>query len=354
MEDLTVTLVPKAASGVDFLTGSSLKTVSKAAGYPFDDPRADIILRSSDDIPIDFHVFKLILSLASPFFDLAFTLPQPANADGASSIPVVLMAEDARTLELVLGLCFPVSVKKLPTFSQLEDVQLVMKAAAKFEMEGIQRHIRTVLEEPRFIEVMPLRVFALACHYGWAKVAKNAARLTLRYSTAASDEIASELGLIPASTYHRLLRYQRKCGEAAAAYVGSQARKNPDENWAWETCTACTKLPTKNMKKIKEGGPGMRGWWLDWMQSIREEVTKRPCGKAISSFDLRHAALSKAQKCDYCRDNAAEDLDAFSTILATGVERMISEVSQGFVPCRSRCNMMMSKQVELDLALSCP
>ena len=46
---------------------------SAYASEPFDHAKADIILRSSDNI--DFHVFKLFLSLASPFFEDMFNIP---------------------------------------------------------------------------------------------------------------------------------------------------------------------------------------------------------------------------------------------------------------------------------------
>ena len=47
---------------------------SAYAAVPFDHTKADIILRSSDNI--DFHIFKLCLSLASPFFETLFDIPQ--------------------------------------------------------------------------------------------------------------------------------------------------------------------------------------------------------------------------------------------------------------------------------------
>ena len=50
------------------------------AGAPFDSLHADVILRSSDNI--DFRTFKLLLSLASPFFEGMFEmhhLPMPSN-----------------------------------------------------------------------------------------------------------------------------------------------------------------------------------------------------------------------------------------------------------------------------------
>ena len=55
-------------------------TMSKYSAYataPFDHAKADIVLRSSDNV--DFRVFKLFLSLASPVFETLFDIPQPVE-----------------------------------------------------------------------------------------------------------------------------------------------------------------------------------------------------------------------------------------------------------------------------------
>lgn len=70
------------------------------AAAPFGHAKADIILRSSGNI--DFHVFKLFLSLASPFFETLFDITQPAQVsaeqeikDGLIDVPIT---EDSKTL----------------------------------------------------------------------------------------------------------------------------------------------------------------------------------------------------------------------------------------------------------------
>ncbi|KZP05265.1 hypothetical protein FIBSPDRAFT_680381, partial [Athelia psychrophila] len=45
----------------------------------FDDHKADVILRSSNNV--DFRCYKVLLSFASTFFDGMFSLPQPNGAD---------------------------------------------------------------------------------------------------------------------------------------------------------------------------------------------------------------------------------------------------------------------------------
>ena len=158
--------------------------------HPFNDPNADVILRSSDKEPVDFRVYKLLLSLASPFFSELFSLPQSStpsisdecqNPGGSLPLPIVQMTEDRVTLRLLLSLCFPVSVSKISHFSSLQEIQKVIEAAFKLEMEGLQMYLRTELIALRFIESQPLRVFAIAYRYGWDREARMAARYTLRH-----------------------------------------------------------------------------------------------------------------------------------------------------------------------------
>ncbi|KAF8075141.1 hypothetical protein FPV67DRAFT_1665873 [Lyophyllum atratum] len=289
------------------------------ASHPFDDPNADLILRSSDKVPTDFRVYKLLLSLASSFFATAFTLPQPESEDGT---PVMEMEEDRHTLELVLGLCYPISVKESPPLSSLKDLLIVMRSAVKFEMEGIQKYVQRVVIEPRFIESQPLRVYALACHYGWAKEAREAARYTLRHP--AYTPLVDELELISAATYHRLLRYRKECGEAAAAEVAALGKWRPGSDWVWDEYSKCM---AKGKGTRRDGCRGPRKWWLGWMQSVGDELKKQPWGEAVKKVDLLEAPpLSNISLCDECTRSSIEQLEEYVHILAGRVDRKISTV----------------------------
>ncbi|KAG5654172.1 hypothetical protein H0H81_006554 [Sphagnurus paluster] len=282
---------------------------------PFDNPAADIILRSSDKIPVDFRVFKLLLSLASPFFAAAFTLPQPEADD--TIMPVMEMEEDADTLALLLGLCYPVSVCAPPRLRTLRDLRMVMKAAVKFEMDGIQQHLRTLLVEPRFIEQQPLRVYAIACRYGWIKEAREAARNTLRYP--ADTPLVDELELISGGTYHRLLQYRKECGETASSAVAALAMQRPASlgGWVWDECTACV--------AGKKVCVGPRSCWLEWMLAVADIVRERPCGDMV-----RKAHLKDVKICAECMRDVMEHIEDYMVVLGGKVEKQIAKVKLRF------------------------
>ncbi|KAF9528918.1 hypothetical protein CPB83DRAFT_790789 [Crepidotus variabilis] len=356
-------------------------TMSRAipAPPPFDHSEADVILRSSDKEPLDFRVFKLLLSLSSPFFTEIFTLPQPATpspentsspyADEYSSfdpvtlkhrrIPIIQMAEDQETLSYLLGLCLPISIAPQPHFSSLETLLKVAEAAIKFEMTGIQAHLRAELISPRFIEAQPLRVFAIAYRYAWDAEARKAARYTLRQPL--NSSFVNELSYISAATFFKLQEYHRTCGEVASSRALLQpALAEKDDNWAWVACKRCPGPLTKPIGFV--GGPSnatstftntppsspialaarftfmalgiqspstqpeTRGWWVEWLQELAKELEVKPWGETVRKWDPMNRAIEKAAACTFCGPRAKKDLDWYAQILSAEIEKDISSV----------------------------
>lgn len=306
---------------------------SVAAPPPFDRKDANLILRSSDEQPIHFRVHKLLLSLGSPFFTHLFTLPQPQGVThdrAEDELPVIQMAEDQNTLHLLLCFCYPMSIQeRAPCMASLQDLQSLMKAAAKFEMEGVQKHARKELMDPRFVETQPLRVFAIACRYGWGAEAKKAARYTLRHPV--EQPFVMELEAISAALYHRLQEYHGQCGKAAATHVLLQPFiAEADDMWSWVVCQRCPRAedPTGGARWWQKKGyyPIVRKWWVEWLQDVATEMKVRPWGETATKFDLMQEAVAKASTCPTCSKTVQEELDIFSRMLAASVEREISSV----------------------------
>ncbi|CAA7265197.1 unnamed protein product [Cyclocybe aegerita] len=298
------------------------------APTPFDHPDADIVLRSSDKEPVDFRAFKLLLSLASPFFSEIFTLPQPSSpllypdSGSLDGVPVIQMSEDKETLQILLGLCFPVSVHAHPRISSVQQLQKVAEAAIKFEMQGVQNHLKSEIVSPRFVEAQPLRVFAIAYRYGWDTEARKAARLTLRHPM--NVPFVDELEFISAATYYRLQEYHRACGEVASSRVLLQpALADFDDPWVWLSCRRCPAAWDVRSSEY----PSARRWWAEWIEDVSEEVRRRPWGETARKCDLLNKAVRQASACSNCSQSAKEDLDAFSLMLAVEVEKDISTVN---------------------------
>ncbi|KAF8159348.1 hypothetical protein B0H34DRAFT_767583 [Crassisporium funariophilum] len=304
------------------------------AAHPFDNPDADVILRSSDKEPVDFRVFKLLLTLSSPFFSEIFTLPQPIGSPSpyshecqdSKNVPVIQMTEDTDTLRFLLALCLPVSVCKLPYFTCLEELHKVIEAAFKFEMEGLQKHLRAELITLRFIESQPMRVFAIAYRYGWDEEAKKAARYALRHPM--NGPFFPELGYISGATYYRLQEYHRMCGEVASSRASLQpALAEHDDCWTWITCKRCPGALSKD-----RDAPEVRQWWVQWIEEVAEELRTRPWGETVKKWDLHRKALQRADSCQNCGKRGRDDLETFSLMLAVDIERDIASVDLDLNP----------------------
>jgi hypothetical protein len=84
---------------------------AKVAGAPFNLPSADVAFQTADNVL--FHLHKVILSIASPFFADMFSLAQPPP--GPDEMPLSLdrdpirITEDSQTFDRLLRMLYPVS-----------------------------------------------------------------------------------------------------------------------------------------------------------------------------------------------------------------------------------------------------
>ena len=139
--------------------------------YDFDSPDADVILRSSDGK--DLRVHRIILSLTSPVFQGMFNLPQPIESP--SQIPTIDVPESSDILQPFLQYLYPRSPPKISDVAMWADLYTI---AHKYDADVIMDLLRDMLI-PRFLEIAPLRVYALASHWGFEEEAKIASARTL-------------------------------------------------------------------------------------------------------------------------------------------------------------------------------
>ncbi|KAH8093145.1 hypothetical protein BXZ70DRAFT_909353 [Cristinia sonorae] len=138
-------------------TQSSPMQLWTVAAAPFDDKNADVILRTSDNV--DFYVYKLVLSLASPFFKDTFSLSQSPDSETAGTIPVASFTEDSSTIDYLLRLCYPIVDPAKPT--DILTVAKYLEAAKKYDLVKATDLLRRTLR--KFIRTEPLRVYAISC-----------------------------------------------------------------------------------------------------------------------------------------------------------------------------------------------
>src|SRR5579863_1495759 len=103
-------------------------------GPPFNDTDTNIILRSSDRV--DFIVYKVILSKASPVFKAMFSLPQPATDSDTqpnSRRPIVELAENSKVLAAFLSILYPPTPMS-PEPLSLDDLIAALDMARKYDI----------------------------------------------------------------------------------------------------------------------------------------------------------------------------------------------------------------------------
>lgn len=201
-------------------------SVARTADTPFDNADADanIVLRTSDGV--DFYIYKVILSLASPFFKSMFSLKQPTSPSSAPSslegLPIIDVQESSRTLDLLLRLCYPITD---PVIQSMEDIGDVLEAAMKYDMDQPKKLMKALFRDSSTEQ--PLQAFVVACRLNMEDEAINAAgtwRLNMPFvpelpvgrsgpvdwsRTVSGQSYIEPMAQISAGAYYRLLRYLR-------------------------------------------------------------------------------------------------------------------------------------------------
>jgi hypothetical protein len=315
------------------------KAETLTARAPFDNSKCDIILRSANGV--NFHVFKLILSLVSPVFQGMFMLPQNMTQTDASSIPVIPMAESSTTLESLLLLSYPAAT---PNFNSLEDTKVVLEAARKYDMLAVVSRAKDIVFA-KFLPTNSLELYALSCIFGWRQHARMAATRTLEMDLKDLGRPNSEFaGMrdISAFDYHKLLIYHYECGVAAQAVGESLTWLSSDIfstsfigsimcMWRCslahaEQCTAAG-TSVRKLRIAELGELSITPWFDEYLVSTGKELYARPCESTLRESASYNRAITKALDCSYCRYKVVQNMDRFRTLYIAEVKKVLEHVS---------------------------
>ncbi|KAK0243821.1 hypothetical protein EDD85DRAFT_175782 [Armillaria nabsnona] len=274
------------------------------ASPPFDgsDPTSDIILVSSDGVR--FHAHKLLLSLASPFFQDLIALAQ-APIDG--SLPSVPLTESSSIIDKILRFCYPT---KDATFDDIAEIYEVAEAMHKYLMEDVTNRLPSELR--RFAEVQPLRTFVIACAVGWKEEAEFASKKVLEgpLSIQDEDDIPELKHLGSVKTYCRLLKFHQqrldKIKDMLQSMDGLHAICGP-----WDS-PICVKhdifdQPPDPMVTYKDNFR-RKSWLLQYTVSVLQAMQKSPTVATLERVDssARPWARKVAESCLNCMDQCMD------------------------------------------------
>ncbi|CAL1709721.1 unnamed protein product [Somion occarium] len=139
----------------------------------FADEAADIALLSKDNMT--FRMCSNVLWTTSGWFRTLLTLPQAATRTESVDQSPIHLDEPS---DVVTGLFETISGIGLPKLDTLEYAEALLNAAEKYDMPGPPAIIRKLVTQPPLI-LQPLRVYAIAVHWGWHEEIKIATSHTL-------------------------------------------------------------------------------------------------------------------------------------------------------------------------------
>ncbi|TBU34034.1 hypothetical protein BD311DRAFT_683194, partial [Dichomitus squalens] len=200
------------------------------AAHPFNNPSADLILRTSDNVK--FRVWTSILREASPVFADMFALGrrpiQPsqldADSDGGDRKPP--LRSSSLELEPILDLpeltsttlrSLLLTIYPPPTyaFTSLDDLKAVLSAAHKYQMDAVMDLLKDVLVR-HFVKDEALRVFCIATMYNIPSAQEAAARRFLALpANPAAESYVDELQYIDARS---LKKFEGKRAQMGFAF----------------------------------------------------------------------------------------------------------------------------------------
>ena len=318
------------------------------AAAPFDHPKADVILRSSDNV--DFRVFRLFLSLGSPVFEALFDIPQPTKLSGDQEVrdglAVIPVSEDSKTLDMLLRFCYPCTLAEDPSLDVLKDAMDVLDAAMKYSLDAIEKRARQAIStNPKILEAAPLQCFAIARRGHLREETLLTAKHTLTQPLIPSW--FQEIELISASDLLSLLTYHSRCGDAVYAlrldlswikshYGSSQACswlsrqsqsyncKNCSKNRQGNTC-GCAKVAGTSKYVVFDTQPPQ--WWEDFMEEVFTVLRDKPCKLTVQACAEKTVQAVKAQNCQACSPKITEGMRDFVDLFVRKIEEVVSQVS---------------------------
>ena len=333
----------------------SQKSPKLLPSAPFDDTRADFILRSSDGV--NFRVFKTLLSLASPVFADMFNIPQPISENLYDGLPFVGLSESSKTLDLALRHLYPV---RSPTRVKLGDARILAEFSRKYQVDALESVICHALTD--YIKDDPVGVYAIAVTYGDKTIATAAARSTLELPIARLQ--SPHLQFTTAGPYGELVQYYTACAVAASAVAS-------DRTWfsLWKPrcrylliggsshylkCHACATLDLNGglprqasgsssvgssspeppiLYPAKQSEYGPRCLW-SYLHRSSLVLAQHPAAEAVTTVEF----VLKSFDCFNCPSGTLRDLLEVSRVFGAEVKNALEQVSVLIWP-RCRCSI---------------
>lgn len=191
-----------------------------ATKFPFNQPNADIVLRSTDGVDFKVHRFVVEMQIiAYPIFPLqAVLFSTPLTNTYVDGLPVIQTREPSSILRLLLQWCYPgtpetnIACWEIDFFFSLNTVSAIA-AAQRYGMSHIVQTIKTMLMMNLYVDY--LAAFCVGYSLGWFDIIQDSPRAMAGMWL--PDEYHPTLEILTAAEYHSLLEYWHTYQERAYA-----------------------------------------------------------------------------------------------------------------------------------------
>ncbi|KAH9917987.1 uncharacterized protein B0H18DRAFT_1032649 [Fomitopsis serialis] len=303
---------------------------------PFNDPDADLIIRTSDGV--DFRVYKLIMKQASPVFREMFTFPRGSQLNNS----VVEVAERSRVWDYILRMLYPVG--RAPSAPDPADYWPLLEAAKKYDMAGVREAVKHAMMVPAVLKTDALMTYALACVYGLPDAARAAAKASFQPwpGDGRPPLCIPEMQCMAVMAYHRLSRYRWACVEAATACAESSDLFRSETRWngksnvihwpEWITALQkSTKCGARCPPSRAHKDSGLRAYIDDYIDRSIKSLRVEPSGQVVATTDAIGPILKAANVCFDCSQKIGSDaIVRFANVYAQRIDAAVAMVTLEF------------------------
>ena len=318
---------------------------TRTASFPFNDPKADFIIRSSDNI--HFYIHKSLLSIVSPVFEGILEVLDSTPQKLYDDRPCLPVADDSLHLTYLLSWCDPRSDRSKMR-STLDCLAMRLSIAKKYGVDAMFEDAQKDLLA--HCSVGPLRVYAIAIRFRLDDVVQKAAQATLGLSLAKYN--FPDLKHISAFAIQNLHNYHFECKEAirdllaseswaenmkvAASHLSSR-RKDIDSENLWHT-HGVEYFSLKRLAVVSGGflwlSTGKTApWWSEYVETMIYILNDRPGVRLLpphSLFEWLEEKISR-DKCSQCSKYGYERLQKVSQYLVNIIDKTVSKVRKPLV-----------------------
>ncbi|KAK1226585.1 hypothetical protein PQX77_010425 [Marasmius sp. AFHP31] len=234
----------------------------------FSSLEADTVLRSNDDTL--YRVPSFVLRSTSAFFNSLLSLPtndvSKYQHDNDAAHPIPIPHPD-RTVAPVLSMLCGLEI---PSWTSFDEVEEILGLAEDWEAPGPLSVIRSSVTAPMFL-AEPLRLYAVASHFGWDEEIKLSSTCTLDLDLFA-EENQPMLHRLPPKSLLALMKLHRSRRDTLKAYLD-----DPD---TFHAGNLTTRMCDKCFQEV-DNAP-----WRELKARIFLELDQHPKGDAVGGWQM--------------------------------------------------------------------